>query len=59
MYYESFKKFWVPILKKQYFKLKLTNDINGILDLKENIWNNWHFSKEERNAVLKEIGIVE
>lgn len=57
-YYEHFKTF-IPNYKKQYFKTKLKNDINAILDIKENIWKNWNLTMKQKKEILKEIGIVE
>lgn len=57
-YYEHFKTF-LPNYKKQYFKAKLQGNINEILAIKENIWNNWNLTIEQKKEVIKEIGIVE
>lgn len=57
-YYEHFKTF-IPNYKKQYFKAKLKNDINAILDIKENIWKNWNLIMKQKKEILKEIGLVE
>ena len=58
-YYESFIKFWIPIIQKQYFKAKIQNDLICIITIKENIWKNWHLSKEQKKAIWKEIGAKE
>lgn len=57
-YFEYFKGF-IPIYKRQYFKAKLMNDMNAILDIKENIWNNWNLTLKEKKEILKEIGLTE
>lgn len=57
-YYEHFKTF-IPSYKKQYFKAKLQNDMQCILDIKENIWKNWNLTFEQKKEILKEIGVVE
>lgn len=57
-YYKHFEVF-VPKLKKMYFKAKVKNDISAILDIKENIWNNWNLTKNQKKEVLQKIGLVE
>ena len=57
-YYEHFKTFR-PNYKKQYFKAKLQNDMQCILEIKENIWKNWNLTLKEKKEILKEIGVVE
>lgn len=52
-YKEEFNKYWIPILKRQYFKYKLMKDKKAIVELEDNIWKNWHFSKEEKRKILK------
>ena len=54
-YYNSYTKYWIPIIKKLYFKAKLTNDNNMVLELKENIWKNWHFTSEQRKEIWKQV----
>ncbi len=51
----NYFEFWVPILKKQYFKFKLMGDIKAIVELEDNIWRNWKLSEEDKRKVLKEI----
>lgn len=58
MYYESFIKYWVPILKKDVFKYRMKKDNLGLLSIKENIWKNWHFTKEQRDNILKLVGLT-
>lgn len=58
-YKEEFKTFWIPILKKQYFKYMLTNNKEAIIELEDNIWKNWNLSKEEKRKILKIIRGVE
>jgi len=48
-------EFWIPILKRQYFKLKLTNDTEAIIDLESNVWKSWKLTREEKRKVLKRI----
>ncbi len=57
-YYEHFK-FFIPNYKRFYFIAKLQNDMNFILELKENIWKNWNLTLEQKKEILKEIGLVE
>ena len=57
-YYEHFKTF-IPNYKKQYFMAKLQNNINAILDIKDNIWKNWNLTLKQKKEILKEIGLVE
>ena len=57
-YYEHFE-FFIPNYKRFYFIAKLQNDMNAILDLKENIWKNWNLTLEQKKEILKEIGLVE
>ena len=47
--------YWIPILKKQYFKAKLTNDNKTIEAITENIKSNWNLTEEEKIKILKEI----
>ena len=47
--------FWMPIFKKQYFKYKLQSDIKAIVELEDNIWRNWRFTKEEKMEILRKI----
>lgn len=54
-YKEEFETFWIPILKKQYFKYMITNDKKAIVELEDNVWKNWNLSKEEKRKILKEI----
>ena len=54
-HYKGFITFWIPILKKQVFKAKMQSDNNVLLEIRENIWNNWNFTKEERNSILGEL----
>lgn len=58
-YYEHFRKFWVPIYKKQYFKEKVKGNLKGIIDIKDNIYRNWNLTKEQKLEIIREIGIVE
>lgn len=58
-YKEHFNTFWIPILKKQYFKYMLTNNKEAIIELEDNIWKNWNLSKEEKRKILKIIRGVE
>ena len=39
--------YWLPIFKRMYFKYKLQDDIRAIVELEDNIWKNWRFTKEE------------
>lgn len=57
-YYEHFQTF-LPNYKKQYFIVKLQNNIAAILEIKSNILKNWHLTPQQKQEVLKEIGIKE
>lgn len=54
-YTEHFNEFWIPILKKQYFKFKLMNEKQAIIELEDNIWKNWILSQNEKKEILKKI----
>ena len=54
-YMKSFKKYWIPKLKKQYFMAKIQNDEKKILALKENVFRNWYFTGNEKEEIWKEI----
>ncbi len=56
-YFEDWLGFWLPIYKLQVFKAKLTKDINALLEIKENMYKNVHFSKEERIELLNKLEI--
>lgn len=58
-FYEDFKNFWLPIYKKQYFKVKVQDNLKGIIDIKDNIYRNWNLTKEQKLDFIKEIGIKE
>ena len=47
--------YWLPIFKRMYFKYKLQNDIMAIVELEDNIWKNWRFTKEEKKKILRKI----
>ena len=51
----NYFEFWVPILKKQYFKFKLIGDIKAVIELEDNIWRSWNLTEEDKRKVLKEI----
>ena len=54
-YKEEFNKYWIPILKKQYFKYMLTNNKEAIIELEDNVWKNWNLTIEEKKEILKTI----
>jgi len=54
-YKEHYYNFWLPILKKQYFKYKLLNDREAIIDLEANIWKNWSFTEKEKRNILRKV----
>jgi hypothetical protein len=58
-FYNDFKNFWLPIYKKQYFILKMQNNIEAIIAIKENIYRNWNLTREEKLDFIKQIGIKE
>lgn len=47
--------YWLPIFKRMYFKYKLLDDIRAIVELEDNIWKNWRFTKEEKKKILRKI----
>ena len=51
-YFNDWLGFWLPIYKLQVFKAKVTNNTNALIEIKENIYKNVHFSKEERIELL-------
>lgn len=58
-YYEEFINFWLPIYKKQLFHIRLSQDIVALSELIFNIKKNMIFTKEEKLALFKELGISE
>lgn len=56
-FFESWINFWMPIYKRQVFKSRLNNNIDDLLAIKENIYKNVHFSKDERKEILKKLDI--
>ena len=52
---KSYFEFWIPILKKQYFKYRLQNDTKAILELQDSIWKNWKLTEKEKRGILNEI----
>lgn len=54
-YTEEFKTFWIPILQRQYFKYKLTNNKEAIEELEDNIWKNWNLIPKDKKEILKKI----
>ena len=47
--------YWLPIFKRMYFKFKLLGDIKAIIELEDNIWKNWHLSREDKKKILRQI----
>lgn len=47
--------FWIPILKRQYFKFKLLGDIEAIVELEDNVWKSWNLTQDEKMTVLKKV----
>ena len=47
--------YWLPVLKKQYFRFKLQGDIKAIIELEDEIWKNWNLTKEDKKRILKQI----
>lgn len=47
--------YWLPIFQRMYFKYKLQDDIRAIVELEDNIWKNWRFTKEEKKKILRQI----
>ena len=54
-YTEEFNKFWIPILQRQYFKYKLTNNKEAIEELENNVRNNWNLTKDEKIQMIRKI----
>jgi hypothetical protein len=54
-YKEHFNTFWIPILKRQYFKYMLTKDKKAIEELKNNVRNNWNLTKDEKEQIIRKI----
>ena len=54
-YKEHFNTFWIPILQKQYFKYRLTNNKEAIVELEDNIWKNWNLIPKDKREILKKI----
>lgn len=59
LYFDSFIDFWIPIYKKQVFECVAVNDTLALLEIRENIWKNIHFNKNQRDYVLRELGIFD
>ena len=51
----NYFNYWLPIFKKMYFKFKLLGDIKAIVELEDEIWKNWHLSREEKKKILRQI----
>ena len=51
----SYFDYWLPTFKRMYFKFKLLGDIKAIVELEDNIWKNWHLTKNEKRKILKKI----
>lgn len=49
--FENWCSFWIPILKKQYFKYRILEDYRSIVELKDNIWKNWYFDIQQKKYV--------
>ena len=47
--------YWLPFYKRQYFKYKLLNDYQGMVELIDNIWRNWNLTTEEKRKIIYEI----
>ena len=57
MYYNSFIKFWIPILKKQVFKAIATNNTNVLISIRDNIFLNWNLTKVQKNLIYEMLGL--
>lgn len=55
-YYLHFKKFWIPILRKQIFLAKFSEDTDTLLSIKENIYRNDKLV-DYRENIINELGI--
>lgn len=56
LYYQHFLTFWIPILRKQVILAKLTNDIDALLEIKENIYHNEKLN-DYRLLIIEMLGI--
>ena len=54
-YKEHYYEFWIPILKRQYFKYRLSNDKRAISSLENNILKNWNLTDEEKEEILNKV----
>lgn len=55
----NYFEFWVPIFKRQYFKYKMQDDTEALVELEDNIWKNWKLTREEKKKILNRIrGLV-
>lgn len=55
MFYEDFKNYWLPILKKTYFELRMLENYKGIVELYKWLQCNWNLTKEEKQEIWKEV----
>lgn len=55
-FFESFVLFWYPIYKRQIFKLKFSNDIKGLIEIKDNINKNVHL-QDYKFIIFRDLGI--
>ena len=51
----NYTNYWLPIYQMQYFKYKLQNDYEAIIDLISNIWRNWSLTVDEKRKLIKKI----
>lgn len=54
-YKEHFDTFWIPILQRQYFKYMLMKDKEAIVELENNVRNNWNLTKDEKIQMIRKI----
>lgn len=56
-YFNFWINFWLPIYKRQIFKARFNKDTDTLLSIKENIYKNIHFNREEKVEILKQLNI--
>lgn len=55
MFYEDFKIYWLPVLKKSYFELRIREDYKGIVELYKYLQSNWNLTDEQKKEIWKEV----
>lgn len=55
MFYEDFRSYWLPILKKTYFELRVLENYKGIVELYKWLQMNWNLTVEQKREIWKEV----